>query len=297
MKDIGFIGLGIMGQPMVKNLLAANFHPFVYDINHNQALMVESLGAHICDSPTDLALKSQIIFIMLPTNQIIDDLFFSPTGIINVIKPGSIVICTSSVSLSLITKMAKALAKKQIALLDAPVSGGEVGAIEGTLSFMVGGQAEVLKESRELFEVLGHSTVLIGDVGAGTIAKLANQILVNTTIAALSEAIFLASEFQIDTAKMVEAISQGLASSAVLEQKAPMMLQRNFQAGGRIDINQKDMANVLAASRDLQIALPLSEQVHSYFDRLTSEGLAHEDHSALLKYYELSTPPKGATDD
>ena len=207
-------------------------------------------------------------------------------GVLEGAKSGSVVIDMSSIAPSVSQRIAAACAEKGVEMLDAPVSGGEPGAVAGTLAVMVGGKQEVFAKNLALMEVMGGNVVLTGDIGAGGVTKLANQIIVAANIEALSEALVLSQKAGVDPEKVFNAIRGGLAGSAVMEAKGPMMLNRNFQAGFRIRLHQKDLRNVLQTAQELNVPLPVTSLLQQVLGALVNEGESESDHSAILKFVE-----------
>lgn len=284
--NIGFIGLGIMGKPMVINLLKKGFQVKAFDLNEEARKEVVKHGAIEATSPMDAAKESDFIITMLPNAQIVEAVLFGENGVASGAKEGAIVIDMSSISPIDSTTFANAFEKQAVTFLDAPVSGGEPKAIDGTMSIMVGGLETAFEKALPIFQAMGEDTILVGGSGSGSTTKLANQILVNVTIAAMSEAVTLASKAGVDVEKMYQAIRGGLAGSAVLDAKIPLILERDFVAGGRIDINLKDLTNVLDAGREIGVPMPLTSNVVEMFHALTIDGKATDDHAGLIQYYE-----------
>lgn len=285
MEKIGFVGLGIMGGPMVRNLLAAGCQVYVHDLSEAAVQRACAQGA-VAAQPGEMAEACSLIFLSLPNGQIGNTVLFGASGLAELLRSGALVVDTSSITPEQARSCGERLGALGIDFLDAPVSGGEPGAIQGTLSFMVGGREPAFQRARPFFEMMGTSAVLVGDVGAGSITKLANQIIVNLTIAAVSEAMVLACKAGVDPQNVYEAIRGGLAGSAVLEAKAPMMLARDFKPGGKISINRKDIGNVLVTAHSLDIPAPMSAQLFEIFQALKVQGCMEEDHSAVVKYFE-----------
>ncbi len=233
-ENIGFIGLGIMGKPMAKNLLKAGFNVFAYDIVRECLIEVLNSGAKECISSKDVAQKSDVIITMLPNSPEVEEVVMGPNGILEGIKPGSIYIDMSSIDPLVSKRLSTEVSKKGAVMLDAPVSGGEPKAIDGTLSIMVGGPKDAFDKVEHILKAMGSSVVLVGDIGSGNVTKLANQVIVALNIAAMSEALVLATKAGVDPEKVYNAIRGGLAGSTVLDAKAPMVLQRNFNPGFRI---------------------------------------------------------------
>lgn len=285
-KRIGFIGLGIMGRPMSSNLLKAGYELSVFDINKDSVAALAAAGALGAASPKEVAEHSDIIFTMLPNSQHVKEVITGDNGILNGASKGSVIIDMSSISPVVSKELASLVAKAGLNMLDAPVSGGEPKAIDGTLAIMAGGDEEVFLSVLDVLHVLGEAVTLVGDNGCGATAKLANQIIVNLNIAAMSEALVFAAKAGIDVDKMYQAIRGGLAGSAVLDAKVPLILKRNFVAGGRIDINLKDMTNVMETAHDIGVPLPLSSQLLEIFHALKVDGKAADDHGGIVQYFE-----------
>jgi 2-hydroxy-3-oxopropionate reductase len=284
--NIGFIGLGIMGKPMALNLLKAGFPVKVYDIDEKARDVVVTAGATDARIPMEAAQESDIIITMLPNASIVESVLFGDDGVEKSINKGAIVLDMSSVSPVDTVKWADKFKNIGVSFIDAPVSGGEPKAIDGTMSIMAGGSKEAFQKVLPILQVMGKEITLVGDVGSGSTTKLANQILVNVTIAAMSEAVVLASKAGVDVEKMYQAIRSGLAGSSVLDAKIPHILDRNFAPGGRIDINHKDLMNVLKAGRSIGTPMPLTASVADMFQALIENGKRTDDHSGLIQYYE-----------
>ncbi len=285
-KKIGFIGLGIMGKPMSKNLLKAGYSLIVYDINKDAVKDVAKAGAETGKSCKDVAEKSDIIITMLPNSPHVKEVLFGKNGVIEGVKAGTIVIDMSSIDPMVSKEISNILKEKKISFIDAPVSGGEPKAIDGTLSIMAGGSEKVFNEVKDILSKMGSSVVLVGEVGSGNVTKLANQIIVALNIAAMSEAFVLATKAGVDPEKVFDAIKGGLAGSTVLNAKAPMVLNRNFKPGFRIELHIKDLMNSMDTAHKLNIQLPLTGQVLEMMQALKAEGKEKNDHSGLVQYYE-----------
>ena len=285
-EQIGFVGLGIMGKPMARNLMQAGYALTVYDIVGEPVEELATEGATPAASSAEVAATTDKIITMLPDSADSERAILGPNGVLEGAKPGSIVIDMSSISPIVSQKIAAECARQGVAMLDAPVSGGEPGAINGTLAIMVGGPQEVFDQCVDLLRVMGGNVALTGEVGAGNTTKLANQIIVALNITALSEALVLAQKAGVDPEKVFQAIRGGLAGSAVMEAKAPMMLERNFQAGFRIRLHQKDLRNVLQAAQELNVPLPATALVQQMLGALVNAGESEADHSALLHFVE-----------
>ncbi|GAE95400.1 2-hydroxy-3-oxopropionate reductase [Gracilibacillus boraciitolerans JCM 21714] len=283
---IGFIGLGIMGKPMAFNLLKNNFELKAFDLNENARKEVVEKGGMEVFSSQEATEGSDVLITMLPTSGIIENVLFGKDGVSKSLKKDAVVINMSSVSPVESVKWAERLNENGVEYLDAPVSGGEPKAIDGTLAIMVGGKEEVFNKTLPILEAMGEEITLVGGIGSGSTTKLANQILVNVTIAAIGEAVVLASKAGVDIEKMYQAIRGGLAGSTVLDAKMPLIIERNFKPGGRIEINLKDLLNVQATGRELQTPLPLTTNVIEMFQSLKAHGKQTDDHSGLIQYYE-----------
>jgi 2-hydroxy-3-oxopropionate reductase len=285
-KKIGFIGLGIMGAPMVRNLLKKGYEVTVFDLN---TIAVETLakeGAYAATSGKEVALTNDVVITMLPEGRHVHQAIFGQQGVMEGAREGMVIIDMSSVTPAESIEMCKLTAKQGVHFLDAPVSGGEPKAIDGSLTIMVGGKEEVFESVKDILGTMGNAIVLVGDSGSGTTAKLANQIIVNLNIAALSEALVFATKAGINVEKMYQAIRGGLAGSTVMDAKIPMILDRNFKAGGRVDINLKDINNVMHTAHELAVPLPLSAQLLEIFYSLKANGMETLDHASIVQHYE-----------
>jgi 2-hydroxy-3-oxopropionate reductase len=283
---IGFIGLGIMGKPMSKNLLAAGHELVVSDHNAAAAAELAELGAKTAGRPKEIAEQVDLVITMLPNSPQVRQVALGPGGIVEAGKPGLIYVDMSSIAPLTSREVSAALAAKSIEMLDAPVSGGEPKAVDGTLSIMVGGDGAVFDQVRDVLAVMGGAVVHVGGIGAGNIAKLANQVVVALNIAAVSEALTLAQKSGVSPQTVFAAIRGGLAGSTVLEAKGPMMLEHNFKPGFRIDLHIKDLVNALETADEVGAPLQLTGAVLEMLTALQSEGHGQEDHSGLVQYYE-----------
>ncbi len=285
-EQIGFIGLGIMGKPMARNLVQAGYELTVYDIVGEAIEELATAGAKAASSSQEVAAATDKIITMLPDSADSERAILGPGGVLEGARPGAIIIDMSSIAPSMSQKIAAECSKKSVEFLDAPVSGGEPGAINAALAIMVGGKQEVFDQCSDLLKVMGSNVVLTGDVGAGNITKLANQIIVAANIEALSEALVLAQKGGVDPERVFNAIRGGLAGSAVMEAKGPMMLERNFRAGFRIRLHQKDLRNVLQTAQELNVPLPVTALVQQMLGSLVNDGDQDADHSAILHFLE-----------
>jgi len=283
---IGFIGLGIMGKPMVKNLLKAGHQLVVYDVVKGSVDNAVAAGATAAASSKEVAQSCAYIITMLPNSPHVKAAVLGKDGVLEGAKSGSVLIDMSSIAPGAAQEIAAECAKAGVKMLDAPVSGGEPKAIDGTLSIMVGGDKALFESVKdEILLKMGASAVHCGDVGAGNTTKLANQIIVACNIAALAEALTLAKKAGVDPSRVFDAIKGGLAGSTVMNAKAPMMLAGEFKPGFRIDLHIKDLANALDTGHSVASPLPLTSSVMEMFQALRVEGAGQDDHSALAKYY------------
>lgn len=283
---IGFIGLGIMGKPMAKNLIKAGYELVVLDRNSAAVDEIVALGAEKEFTPKDVAAKCEIVITMLPNSPHVKEVALGENGIIDGAKEGTIFIDMSSIAPLASKEVAEKLAAKGIEMIDAPVSGGEPKAIDGTLSIMVGGKEELFNKVKDLLLKMGASAVLCGEVGAGNVTKLANQIVVALNIAAMSEAFVLATKAGVSPELVYNAIRGGLAGSTVLDAKAPMVMNRNFKPGFKIDLHIKDLSNALETGAGVGAPLFLTSQVMEILRNLSQDGEGQSDHSAIVKFYE-----------
>ncbi|MCX7788432.1 MAG: 2-hydroxy-3-oxopropionate reductase [Spirochaetes bacterium] len=283
---IGFIGLGIMGKPMSKNLLKAGYKLVVYDIVQDAVKEVVAAGAEAGTSPKDVASKTDIVITMLPNSPHVKTVILGKDGVLEGIQKGKIVVDMSSIAPAVSQEVGKALAEKGVEFLDAPVSGGEPKAIDGTLAIMVGGKEEVFNKVKDILLKMGSSAVLCGEIGAGNVTKLANQIIVALNIAAMSEAYVLATKAGVDPARVFDAIKGGLAGSTVLNAKSPMVLEGNYKPGFRIELHIKDLQNALDTAHDIGVPVPLTSVVMEIFQAMKVEGKAKEDHCGIIQFYE-----------
>lgn len=282
---IGFIGLGIMGKPMAGNLLKAGYPLMVYDLNEEPVEELCRQGAQK-GTPAQIGKACSIVFTILPNGTIVKDVLFGENGVASGMEAGGIVCDMSSVTPVESQFCWDTLRKQGIGFVDAPVSGGEPGAIQGTLAFMAGGREEDFQALKPYFEVMGASALRIGESGSGSVTKLANQVIVNMTIASVSEAFVLAVKAGADPEKVFAAIRGGLAGSAVLEAKIPMILERNFKPGGKISINHKDIKNVLATAHEIDVPMPFTSQLFEIMQALKVDGHMNDDHGGIVQYFE-----------
>lgn len=283
---VGFIGLGIMGKPMCANIIKAG-HEVVVN-THKQATIDEmvALGAKGAKTPKEVAEQVEVLITMVPNSPQVDEVLFGENGAAEGLKAGSTVIDMSSINPVESQRFAKQLAEQGVEFMDCPVSGGEPGAIAGTISVMAGGKQEVFDKYYDLLSTMAASVVRVGDVGAGNVTKLSNQIIVAVNIAAVSEAFVLAKVAGVDPKLVFNAIKGGLAGSHVMDAKGPMMNERNFEPGFRIDLHIKDLQNALDAAHSLHTAVPFCASVMEMMQAVKNDGFGDKDHSKLLHYYE-----------
>ena len=283
---IGFIGLGIMGKPMAKNLLKAGHELKVHDLVTAAVEELVLAGAIKAQSSTDAARGSELIITMLPNSPHVKAAVLGENGVLEGLAPGSILVDMSSINPIASREICLEVEKKGCFMLDAPVSGGEPKAIDGTLAIMAGGKQDVFDRVKDVLQVMGKSVTLCGDIGAGNTTKLANQIIVAANIAAVSEALTLGVKAGVKPEAIYSAIRAGLAGSTVMDAKAPMMMDGNFKPGFRINLHIKDLANALDTGHDVGAPLPLTAAVMEMMQWLKTNGYEGEDHSALVRYYE-----------
>jgi len=286
MSQVGFIGLGIMGKPMSRNLLKAGHQVLVYDVRPEPVAELKAAGAAVGTSCADVAGRSEIIITMLPDGPDVEHAVLGPSGVLEGARRGAVIVDMSSISPNVAKKIAAACTPKGVDFLDAPVSGGEPKAIDATLSVMVGGTPASFARILPILEKMGSAVTLTGPVGAGNTTKLANQIIVACNIAAMGEALVLATRAGLDPEVVFNAIKGGLAGSTVLNAKAPMVISRNFKPGFRIELHQKDLRNALLAAESLKVSLPFTSLVQQMLMALMNEGKGQLDHSAIAQFIE-----------
>jgi len=284
--NIGLVGLGIMGKPMARNMMKAGYSIKVFDIVSAAVDEIVAAGAIRGESTAEIGATCDVVITMLPNSPHVQAVVLGEGGLVTTMKSGGTVIDMSSINPSVSQEVAKGLEKIGVELLDAPVSGGEPKAIDGTLSIMVGGKKEVFDRFLPLLKTMGASVVHCGDIGAGNTTKLANQIVVALNIAALSEALLLADMAGVDPNVVFNAIRGGLAGSTVMDAKAPMMIAGNYKPGFRIDLHIKDLENALSTGHLVGAPLPLTASVMEILQNLRKDGCGSDDHSAIAKFYE-----------
>lgn len=290
--NIGFIGLGIMGKPMAKNLIKAGHKVTCYDHHQENLQEIQMASGEICDSEAAAAQNQDLIITMLPNGPQVREAVLGPSGILKTASPGTVFVDMSSIAPNTSQELYAACSQKGIEMLDAPVSGGEPKAIDGTLSIMAGGKESVFLQVKDVLLAMGSSAVYCGEIGAGNTTKLANQIIVALNIAAASEAFSLSTKAGVDPEKVFHAIKGGLAGSTVLNAKMPMILDRCFDPGFRIDLHIKDLNNAIETAHKVGSPIPLTVQVMEMMQQLHADNCGSNDHSALVKFYEkLSDTP------
>jgi 2-hydroxy-3-oxopropionate reductase len=286
MKTIGFVGLGIMGKPMAKNLLKAGYPLVVCDIVQSAVAELLAAGAKAAATPREAASRSDLVITMLPNSPEVRQVILGKDGVAEGIRRGSIIVDMSSIAPLASREIAQALAAQNVTLLDAPVSGGEPKAINATLAIMVGGPEEAFAAVKDILSVMGSSVTHVGEIGSGNMAKLANQIIVALNIAGVAEALVLATKAGVDPERVYQAIRGGLAGSTVMDAKVPLILKGNFKPGFRIELHIKDLMNAMDTAHALAVPVPLSSQVLEFFQAVKADGKGKDDHCGLIQFYE-----------
>src|SRR3989339_2093030 len=282
MAEIGFIGLGIMGKPVAGHLLKAGHKVYVYDSVPEVIAELERQGAIACKSSKEVAGKAGMVFLIVPDTPDVEAALFGKNGVAEGVRPGSIVVDMSSISPIATKEFARKLKEMGVEMLDAPVSGGQVGAQNATLSIMVGGSVELFERIKPFFEIMGKNIVHIGGNGDGQTCKIANQIIVALTIEAVGEALLFASKAGADPAKVRQALMGGFASSRILEVHGERMIKRTFEPGFRIALHQKDLNLALASARAVGVSLPNTATCQELFNACAAHGGSGWDHSAMV---------------
>ena len=286
-EKIGFIGLGIMGKPMAKNLMEAGYELVVHNRSPEKAEeLAEEGDATAAGSPREVAAACDIVITMLPDSPDVEAVVAGESGVLEGIRDGALLVDMSTISPVVTEELSEKVREQGASMLDAPVSGGDVGAIEGALSIMVGGSEEDFERARPLFDVMGKATTHVGPIGAGQVVKACNQIVVALTIEAVSEALVLGSKGGVAPEKLVEALSGGLAGSAVMEAKKEKFFSHDFEPGVRIELHHKDLGIALAAGREYGVSLPVTAIVDQMLEASKAKGRGDRDHSALLALLE-----------
>ncbi len=285
-EKVGFVGTGIMGKPMVKNLLKAGYPVLCYDIIPDPLKELAAAGAGVAGSSKEVAEKSEVVITMLPNSPHVEKAVLGPQGVLEGARPGLILLDMSTISPLVSQKVAAEVTKRGVKMLDAPVSGGEKGAIEGTLSIMVGGERTVFDQVLPIFQSMGKTITYIGPIGSGGFVKLANQIIVAINLTAIAEALVLGTKAGIDLELMINALSGGLAGSKCLDQKRGNYLQHAFQPGFKIDLHYKDLNLIMEAGESLGVPLPTTALVRELFAALRVKGRGQLDHSGVITLLE-----------
>jgi len=289
MATVGFVGLGIMGRPMIRNLLKAGHTVIAYGRNPKKLDACVADGAERATSNHDVGLRAPIIFTMLPDGPQVEEVVLGEDGTLAGCRPGSLIVDMSSINPLVSQRIASACTARSVDFLDAPVSGGEPKAVDGTLAIMVGGSDENFRKAEPLLQCMGSSVTHTGAVGAGNVTKLANQIMVACNIAAMGEALVLATRCGLDPEIVMNAVKGGLAGSAVLNAKGPMLIARNFKPGFKIQLHQKDLRNALQTAETNQVFLPLTALVQQMLLSLMGDEKGELDHSAIATFVEKAS--------
>jgi 2-hydroxy-3-oxopropionate reductase len=289
---IGFIGLGIMGKPMARNLIKAGYSLSAHNRSRGVVEELRKEGAQAATSPQEVAAQSEVVITMLPDSPDVELAYAGEQGIFAGAKPGALLVDMSSISPVVARQLAAKADKLGCEMLDAPVSGGEAGAISGALSIMIGGKALAVDRAMPIFQVLGKNIVHVGDAGAGQVTKAANQMIVGTTIAIVGEALVLAAKAGVDPAKVRQALLGGFAQSKILEAHGQKMLERNFKPGFRIRLHEKDMKIALGTGAEYGVPLMVTSEVAQMMTAMRSMGNGDLDHSALVTFIEQLSSTK-----
>ena len=285
-QTIGFIGLGIMGKPMAKNLIQAGYPLVVYNRTVSKAQELVELGARQVSFPKEVSDNAKIIITIVSDSPEVESVILGEHGVIEGVRQGSVVVDMSSISPITTQRVATELSRRGVAMLDAPVSGGEVGAIQGKLSIMVGGEESAFEKVKPVLEAMGSSVVRVGDVGAGGFTKLSNQIIVAGVLQAISEAMVLAKKAGVNIQLVHEAIRGGMAGGRTLDMKIPAFVEGKFKPGFKMDLHIKDLKNALLAGKALGVALPSTGLVHELFSSCSAQGYGQKDHSVVFTLLE-----------
>jgi 2-hydroxy-3-oxopropionate reductase len=285
-EKVGFIGLGIMGGPMASNLVEAGYELVLYNRTKEKAEKIAGDGTRIAETPREVAEESDIVIAMLPDSPQVQEIVAGEGGVLEGIREGSLVVDMSTISPVVTRELAAQIEERGAGMLDAPVSGGDVGAQGGTLSIMVGGGEEDFERAKPLFDAMGQTVTHVGPSGAGQVVKAANQIVVALTIEAVSEALVLGSKAGVEPAKILDVLSGGLAGNKVMEAKREKFLDHSFDPGFRIELHHKDLGIALAAGREHGVTLPVTAIVDQMLEALKAKGRGDRDHSAILTLIE-----------
>jgi 2-hydroxy-3-oxopropionate reductase len=285
-STIGFLGLGVMGAPMARNLLAAGHEVIAWNRSPGPLDELVEAGGRAGDGPAAVAAEADVLISIVSDDAALREVLGGPDGAIAAARPGSLVIDMSTVSPALARDLAAAADARGVGFLDAPVSGGDVGARDGTLSIMVGGSAADVERARPVFEVLGSRVTHVGDAGAGQVAKACNQVLVAVIFGGLAEALVLGSKLGVDPAAILDAVGGGMAANRIMEVRRDNFLEHDFAPGFKVDLHHKDLEIALGASGEVDAPLPLTAEVQQMFRQLRAAGHGGEDDSALLRVAE-----------
>lgn len=284
--SIGFIGLGVMGKPMARNLMKAGYELTVYNRSRGKVEELVGEGAKAAESPREVAGNCEIIITMLPDSPQVEEIVAGDNGILEGVREGALLVDMSTISPVVSKELAGKAREKGASMLDAPVSGGEPGAINGTLSIMVGGSEEDFERAKPVFDVMGETVTHVGESGTGQVVKACNQIVVALTIEAVSEALVLGSKAGVDPAKVIGVLSGGLAGNKVMEVRGENFLKHQFAPGFRLELHRKDLGIALAAGREYEVPLPVTAIVDQILEALVANGSGGMDHSAILTFIE-----------
>jgi 2-hydroxy-3-oxopropionate reductase len=285
-ETIGFIGLGVMGDPMARNLIEAGHSLVVHNRSREPVQALAEVGAQAASGPREVAERSDVVITMLPDSAAVESVVLGEDGVLAGASEGDLLIDMSTIHPTVSVAVAQAAAERGVAALDAPVSGGDVGAKQGTLSIMVGGDAADVERARPLLEVLGKTIVHVGEAGAGQVVKACNQVVVAVTIAAVSEALVLGSKAGVDPERILDVLGGGLAANKVMEMRRTNFLEHDFTPGFRIDLHHKDLNIALESGDAYGVPLPVTGLVQQYMRALRAQGHGGDDHSGLLQLVE-----------
>jgi 2-hydroxy-3-oxopropionate reductase len=286
-EKIGFIGLGIMGKPMAANLVKAGYELYAYDVNQGAVQRMIKEGAWETKSPKELAKRADTIITMLPSDSIVEEVIFGSDGVLESLHAGITLVDMSTISPTTAMEIAEKLEANDMEMIDAPVSGGESGAIAGTLSIMAGGKIEIFERVLPALKVMGNNINYIGGHGAGQVAKIANQIITGLTVEAVAEALIFAKKAGADPQRVRKALLGGFAHSPILEEHGRRMLERNFEPGGKLSLHKKDTEIAMAMARELNIFLPGTSLVSQMWNAIAAQGGLDWDWSSIVKTLEM----------
>jgi 2-hydroxy-3-oxopropionate reductase len=285
-ETIGFIGLGVMGDPMARNLLDAGHSLVVHSRSPGPVEALAEAGAETASGPREVAERADVVITMLPDSPAVEDVVLGEDGVVAGMSEGDLLIDMSTIHPTVSVAVAEAAAERGAAALDAPVSGGDVGAQKGELSIMVGGDKGAFERARPLFEVLGKTITRVGDAGAGQAVKACNQVVVAVTIAAVSEALVLGEKAGVDPEQILDVLGGGLAQNKVMEMKRSNFLEHDFTPGFRIDLHHKDLDIALGSGDEFGVPLPVTSLVQQHMRALRAKGHGGDDHSGLIQLVE-----------